>query len=103
MIANWFDYALKMWAIMLGITGVVCLGTSLLLGAMLRLLHAPYKALSLGGIYYLSVLILPLLVVFPHLGLGGRIVILAAYAIPVGAFMPTLASWLRHGAQEGLS
>jgi hypothetical protein len=54
------------------------------LGAILRFLHAPYKALSLGGIYYLSALILPLLVVFPNLGVEGRIVMVAAYAIPVG-------------------
>ena len=65
--------------------------------------HAPNKALSLGGIYYLSALILPLLVVLPNLGFEGRAVILAAYAVPVGAFLPTLASWVTHGEQEDLS
>lgn len=102
-IANWFDYSLTIWAITLGITGAICLGTSLLLGAILRFLHAPYKALSLGGIYYLSALMLPLLVVFPQLGFEGRAVMLAAYAIPVGAFLPTLVSWVTRDEQEGFT
>jgi len=103
LLANWFNYSLKIWAITLGITGIVSLGTFLLLVAILRLLQTFYKALSLGGIYYLSTLILPLVVFFPNLGLEGRIVISAAYAIPVGAFFLTLASWITHKEQEGLS
>jgi 4-hydroxybenzoate polyprenyltransferase len=103
LIANWFEYSRKTWAIALSITGIVCLGTSLLLVAIFRLLHAPYKALSLGGSYYLFALMLPLLVVFPHLGLPERIVLLATFAIPVGAFLPTLVAWIAHGGQESLS
>ena len=36
-IANWFAYSLEIWVITLGITGAICLGTTLLLGAIFRL------------------------------------------------------------------
>jgi 4-hydroxybenzoate polyprenyltransferase len=101
--ANWFGYSRTIWATTLSITGVVCLGTSLLLVAIFRCLHTPYKALALGGLYYLFALMLPLLVVFPHLELSEKIVILATFALPVGAFLPTLDAWITRGGQESLT
>ena len=103
LIANWFEYSIKIWAITLSITGVVCLGTSLLLVVIFRFLHAPYKALALGGLYYLFALMLPLLVVFPHLEFPERIVLVVTVALPVGAFLPTLVAWITRGGQQSLT